>query len=172
MSGKAVAFWVLFAVTLAVYLTMVLWSLPHLQQMAGGLPGFDLRPMGYSVAEARDLLAALGPSGAEFYLNVQLWLDMAYPVLMAAVLIFSFIKLAKGTWAWALAGGAVVIAACDYLENLAVAGMLRAGPEAVTDAMINAAAGWTVWKSGSSALVFTALLVLLARAGWLRLRPR
>ncbi len=170
MTGRAIAFWALFAVTLGVYLTMLLWSLPQLQAMAGGRPGFDLRPMGYSVTEARDLLAALGPSGTEFYLTVQLWLDTAYPGLMAAVLIFSFAKLSARPWVWVLAGGAVVMAACDYLENLAVAGMLRAGPQAVTDAMITAASGWTLWKSISSTLVFTALLMLLARAGWLRLR--
>ena len=170
MSRRQWAFWGLFAVTLGVYLAMVLWSLPRLQDMAGGLAGFDLRPMGYSPSEARELLAALGPEGADFYLSVQLWIDSAYPGLMAAVLTFAFAALARGVWVWILAAGAFVMAGCDYLENHAVAGLLRAGPDTVSDAMITAASGWTLWKSISSTVVFTALLVLLVRAGWLRLR--
>jgi hypothetical protein len=170
MSRRQWAFWGLFAVTLGVYLAMVLWSLPRLQVMAGGLAGFDLRPMGYSPSEARELLAALGPKGADFYLSVQLWIDSVYPGLMAAVLIFAFAALAQGIWVWILTAGAFVMAGCDYLENHAIAGLLRAGPDAVNDAMITSASGWTLWKSISSTVVFTALLVLLARAGWLRLR--
>lgn len=172
MSRNSLAFWALFALTLGVYLTMLLWSLPQLQAMAGGLPAFDLRPMGYTPTEARALLAALGPAGADFYLNVQLWIDTFYPGLMAAVLIFAYAKLARGGWVWLFSAMAVAAASCDYLENHAVAGLLRAGPEAVSDAMITAASGWSLWKSLISTAAFTALLGLLLRAGWQRLRRR
>ena len=172
MTRKTMAFWTLLVVTLGVYLTMVLWSLPQLQQMASGLAGFDLRPMGYTPDEARALVKALGSSGADFYLNVQLWLDSAYPALMAAVLILAFARLARGTWVWVLAGGAVLMAAFDYLENRAVAGLLRAGPEAVSDAMVSVASRWTLLKSASSTVVFLALAGLLVWAGWQRWRPK
>ena len=172
MGRYPILFWLLFAVAMAVYLTMVLWSLPHLRQMAGGLPAFDLRPTGYTPEEARALIRALAPSGADFYLNVQHWLDTAYPALMAAVLILAFAKLARGFWIWVLAIGALVAAACDYMENRAVAGMLRAGPDAVSDARANGASGWTLWKSASSTVVFLALAGLLARMCWQRLRRR
>jgi hypothetical protein len=62
----AATFWTLFAITIAVYLTMVLWSLPHLREMAGGLAAFDLRPTGYSPAEAKAVVSALGTAGADF----------------------------------------------------------------------------------------------------------
>lgn len=172
MSRHALIFWTLFAITMSVYLTMVLWSLPLLQQMAGGLPAFDMRPTGYSLAEARALVAALGSPGADFYLNTQMWLDTAYPGLLAAVLVLAFFKLAKGWLAWLLFAGALVMAMSDYLENRAVATMLRAGPDGLTDALVESANNWTLLKSISSTLVFVALLILLIIAGWQWLRTR
>ncbi len=170
MSRHALIFWTLFAIAMSVYLTMVLWSLPHLQQMAGGLSAFDMRPTGYSPPEARALIAALGSPGADFYLNTQMWLDTAYPGLLAGVLVLAFFKLAKGWLVWLLCAGAIVMAFSDYLENRAVAGMLRAGPEALTDAMVENASNWTLLKSISSTLVFVALLILLMIAVWRWLR--
>ena len=40
------AFWILAGATLALYLTIVLWSLPTVTAGAGGLTPFDLRPGG------------------------------------------------------------------------------------------------------------------------------
>jgi hypothetical protein len=166
MSRAAWIFWTVFAVTMAVYLTIVLWTLPHLQQMAGGLAAFDLRPMGYSPAEARAVVGALGAAGADYYLNVQHWLDTAYPGLMALVLVLAFRWLARGWLVWVLGAGAVIAALFDYLENHAVAVMLRAGPDGLSDVMVESASRWTVLKSASSTIVFVALLVLLLLAGW------
>ncbi len=172
MSRATVLFWAIFAVTMAVYLTMVLWSLPHLQQLAGGLMVFDLRPLGYSLPEARGVVAALGAEGANFYLNVQLWLDLAFPGLLAIVLVLAFRKLAKGWLASVLSAGAILMAAFDYLENRGVAAMLRAGADALTDEMVRSASRWTVMKSASSTVVFVALLLLLLLAGWRRIKRR
>lgn len=172
MSRSAWIFWAVFAVMMAVYLTMILWSLPHLQQLAGGQAAFDLRPMGYSPIEARAVVGALGPAGAEYYLNVQQGLDTAYPGLLALVLVLAFRMLTKGWVVWVLGAGAVVMALCDYLENFAVAAMLRAGPAALSDAMVESASRWTIAKSGISTLVFVALLVLLMMAGWRWMRRR
>ncbi len=83
-------FWIMFAVMLGVYLVMVLWSLPLLMADAGGLPAFDLRPAGYSHDEAQAFLAALSPEGRAFYLDVQQWLDTAYPALLGVVLVMAF----------------------------------------------------------------------------------
>lgn len=167
MSRSAGIFWALFAGTMTLYLVMVLWSLPYLQRLAGGLVPFDLRPMGYAPAEARALVTALGAAGAGFYLNTQQWLDTAYPALLAAVLVLAFRRLARGWLVWGLGAAAVLAAVFDYLENRGVAAMLRAGPAALTDTMVDSASRWTLWKSATSTLVFVALLLLLLRAGWL-----
>lgn len=172
MSRTAQSFWGFFTLAMAVYLTMILWSLPHLQQAAGGRVAFDLQPTGYKPAEARALVAALGAEGRAFYLNVQQRLDTAYPALLAVVLTLAFRLLAKGWLVWALTAIAVLAAAFDYLENMAVAVLLRAGPDMMTNAMVESASRWTRWKSAAASVAFLALVVLLLRAGWIWLRRR
>ena len=172
LSRTAQAFWGGFSLTMAVYLTMILWSLPHLRQAAGGRVAFDLRPMGYQPEEARALVAALGEEGRAFYLNVQHRLDTAYPALLAAALATAFRLLARGWMVWALTAFAVLAAASDYLENRAVAVLLRAGPEAITDAMVENASRWTLLKSATSSVALVALVSLLLRAGWIWVRQR
>lgn len=159
-------FWGLLALTLGVYLVMVGWSLPKIAGMAGGLAPFDMRPLGYGAAEARAFLAALGDEGRGFYLDVQQRLDMAYPGLLAMVLVWALARLYRGLPALALQALAVLGSAADYLENHAVAALLRQGT-AASDAMIAAASRWTVLKSGADTLVFAAILIGLA-AAWRR----
>ncbi len=166
MSRAAQIFWAVFALTMAVYLAMILWSLPHLQQAAGGRVAFDLRPMGYEATEARAVVAALGAEGRAFYLNVQHRLDTAYPLLLAVTLTLAFRLLARGWLAGVLAAIAVLATVFDYLENSAVAVLLRAGPDAMTDTMVESASRWTVLKSATASVAFVALIVLLLRAGW------
>ena len=164
------AFWLLFAAMTACYMVMLIWTLPRLQTMAGGLVPFDLRPMGYTPDEARAFLGALGPDGAAYYLGVQQRLDTVYPALLALVLVFSFRKLAPGKPGLALAGLAIVAAVFDYAENLAVRSMLLAGD--VTDAMAQRASAMTIAKSTCATVAFLALLILLVRAGIFYLRGR
>ena len=62
-SGKAA---VLFGLGAAIiYLVMVLGTLRHLTDLAVVLP-FDLRPTGYSQADAAVLLEALGEAGRQY----------------------------------------------------------------------------------------------------------
>ncbi|RMF41238.1 MAG: hypothetical protein D6754_01455, partial [Alphaproteobacteria bacterium] len=94
MSRPRLLFWALVLATGAVYLAMVLWSLPRITEATGGLMPFDLRPTGYSLAEARAFLAALDPATTRFYLDVQHSLDLIFPALLGATLILAFIALA------------------------------------------------------------------------------
>lgn len=158
-------FWVLSTVMLGVYLTMVFWSVPVIIADTGGLIPFDVRPTGYSFVEAQVFLAALSDDGHAFYLNVQHMLDSAYPALMAVVLVMVFNNLFHGWGRWvamvlALAGGGF-----DYMENAAVAVMLRAG-NGLTEAMVSTASLWTVLKSIAVTLALSALIIGLAKAWW------
>ncbi len=162
------AFWLVFAVTLGVYLVMLLWTLPAITAAAGGLAPFDLRPTGYSFDEARAFLAALTPEGTALYRTVQQRLDIAYPALLAATLVLAILLLSPsglGRWRWLLAATALPGMVFDYLENAAVAAMLDGGAAALTPELAQAANRWTLLKSAFSTLAFTVLLVLLAR--WL-----
>lgn len=122
------------ALALPIYLMMVLGPLAWITDIAG-LPAFDLRPMGYSVAEAEALLTALGEDGRALYLWRQIPLDLIYPALMAAVFwtlcrwlesksqdstVFPVAALRFARWL------GLVAAASDYSENLGVILMLSA----------------------------------------------
>lgn len=159
-------FWMMFAVMLGVYLVMVLWSLPLLMADAGGLPVFDLRPMGYSFDEAQAFLAALSPEGRVFYLDVQQWLDTAYPALLGVTLVMAFRFLFRGALRWVAIAFALAGTVFDYLENAAVAGMLRAGSEGITPDMVATASRWTLLKSGAVTLAMLMLIAGLAMLVW------
>jgi hypothetical protein len=144
------------AVNIAFWAFMVFWPLDYLRHLAGGLEPFDLRPFGYSVEEARAFLFAISDIGRDYYMNVQLQLDMIYPATYA---------LSRGLLLWWLTQPGrvadrplpvairvilivlpLLTAALDYLENEGIAAMLRAGPQ--VDAEIVAEASfWTQAKS-------------------------
>ncbi|MFC3117406.1 hypothetical protein [Jhaorihella thermophila] len=142
---------------------MVLWTLPAIAAEAGGLLPFDLRPTGYSAEEARTFLAALSDEGRAIYAGPQRALDGVYPALLAAVLAGAVKALFRRgplrvVLMLAVLGGMLA----DYAENLRIAAMLAAGPEA-TDAMIEAASRATVTKSALTGAVMGLVLLALAR---------
>ena len=62
---------------------MFFGSLAHLARVAGGVPPFDIRPSGYSYAEAHAFLSAIGEQGRSYYASPELILDSFYPPLYA-----------------------------------------------------------------------------------------
>jgi len=163
-AARIVAFWFLFAVTAAIYLVMVGWSLPTVSAGADGAVPFDLRPLGYGFDEARDFLAALAPDATLFYLDVQQRLDLAYPALLALTLFLAIAWLAPvrwGRWRWIVALVAIPGAVFDYAENGAVAGMLRLGADGITPDMVAAASRWSMLKSAATTIAMVILLLLL-----------
>jgi hypothetical protein len=165
-------YWVVVAVTVTNYLTMVLWSLPLVSGMAGGDVPFDMRPGGYSLEEARVFLTALNNEGRDFYLNTQQLLDFFYPTLLAITLSIPLVHLVPRYWGRALALVAIAAGAFDHLENSAVAIMLRAEPDLITEAMVSSASNWTLAKSISTTFASIALVAVLCIKGiaWLKTR--
>jgi len=166
VSRARIAYWAVFAAALAVYGAMVGWTLPAISRDAGGLTPFDMRPLGYSVAEARAFLAALGDEGRGLYLGVQHWLDLAYPALLAVVLIGAVRTLIGPPW---LRVGLILLTlggmAADYLENARVGVMLRQDGM-VPDALIEAASRATQVKAAATSAVMLAVCAGLALAAW------
>ncbi|MCP5039258.1 MAG: hypothetical protein GY945_16825 [Rhodobacteraceae bacterium] len=165
-------FWVILTAMLAVYGVMLFWSLPQLSNLSGGVAMFDLSPGGYTFEQAHTILDALGYEGRDFYLQVQHRLDTAYPALLALVLILSFWRLYPRFWAIGFSLLAMLAAGFDYLENAAVAVMLRAGPESLSEAMVAVASRWTVLKSTAVSVAMIVLVVGLALAGWRKWQGR
>ena len=63
---------------------MFFGPLAHLSRLAGGLTPFDIRPGGYSYAEARAFLEAIGEQGRRYCAIPELVIDtLLYPPLYA-----------------------------------------------------------------------------------------
>lgn len=162
------AFWISFAAAVAVYLGMVLWTLPAISQAAGGLVPFDMRPGGYSGDEARLFLAQLSDDGRALYLGTQHLLDSIYPALLGLTLVLAMLLVYPGAAGKIGAVLAVFAAGADYLENVAVTIILKVDLTLVSDAMVATASRWTLLKSGLSSVVFVALLLGVSRLVWRR----
>lgn len=175
MSNGWKMYWVLVAVTLILYLVLVLWSLPIVSNAAGGLVPFDLRPMGYSFDNAAEFIGSLSGEGMTFYLGTQHLLDMFYPAMMAAVLGLALWHL-SGNWPrmlrMILVTFPVVGMLADYLENAAVTRMLHAGVETLTPEMVAISNYWTILKSGATTVAMVCLLGFLLVALMRKLTSR
>ena len=161
------AFYVLLSLaTAALYLAMVLWSLPEITIEADGLRPFDLRPLGYSAAQAEAFLNALSGEGRVFYAQTQHWLDTLFPALLACWGVWTLWLFYTGPLRWVLIVLAVLGAGFDYAENTAVADLLS-GFDADRAAL---ASRWTVLKSLAATAVYAAILWAVGRWIWSRRR--
>lgn len=160
--------WGFAGATLAVYLIMVLWSLPLIAAEAGGRLPFDLRPFGYGLEEARAFLSALSETGRSQYLGAQHMLDRLFPPLLAVTQVLSFWQTFRPRPALGLAALALAAGWVDLRENLAVAELLARGPGGIDAEITGRAAALTVAKSLLAAVVLTAWLFGLGRRLWVR----
>lgn len=159
----------LFFATQAVYLVMLLFTLPHLQQLAGGMKPFDLLPQGYDSNYAISFMEVIGDDGRTFYLTRQIPLDLIYPGLFAITFAAMWLWLLdkimspSSVWRWGallpmLAGFA------DYIENGLIVAMLTSYPDTSKE-VVTAANLFTILKSMATALFFFALLCLVIVIG-------
>ncbi len=147
--------WVYWALPLSAalaYGVLVLGFAPRVE--AGGLLPFDLRPLGYSPDEARAFLRALTPAGKAAYLGPVRITDTIFPILFTLTLCLPLRR-----WLWALP--ALAYGLLDLAENMAVAGVLRAGPDGAEGAM-RVASALTVAKFGALAVA----VILAGYALW------
>lgn len=166
-----IAYWVVFAATLAIYGTMLIWTLPDISADAAGLVPFDMRPFGYTLDEVRAFLAALGDKGRALYLGPQHLLDLAYPLGLAIVLAGAVGALIAN---WKLRGlvylAILLGMLADYSENTFVTLMLEY-PVAVPEKLATYASVSTVVKSMLTGLAMMAVLgalILAAARRWIR----
>ena len=120
---------------------MFFGPLAHLSRLSGGMTPFDIRPWGYSYAEARAFLEAIGAEGRAYYASPELILDAFYPPLYA-------VSRGLALWwltmpgrigkapvplkvRWALIAVPILMATLDVVENACVAVMLWTWPDPV-----------------------------------------
>ncbi len=170
--SRILLFW---CAAMLVYILMVFGSLADIERITG-LRAFDLRPNGYSYADALALISALGEEGRRVYLTMQIPLDTVYPALLAISSASSLYWLSQSfgstaRWYRAIAAVAFLAAIADYAENGLIVCMLNAGLE-VSEALVTAASLASVSKSVFSTIVFTTLLIALAECAMRRMRQR
>ena len=148
---------------MAIYLLMLLYTIPQVTQYSQGMKIFDLLPTGYSYEYAIELLSTLGNDGRDMYLHQQLPMDFIYPGLFAAscclilawlfkksfhansaMFYFCFVPIAAGLF--------------DYLENTFILRMLTVYPD-VTEPHVSVASIMTIFKSAFTTVFFLLLIV-------------
>lgn len=160
-SGKIVLG--LFTATMAVYLTMLFYTLPAVESFAPQKALLDLSPSGYSYEYAISLLQALGPEGRSIYLKLQLPLDFIYPGLFAIsyslLLAWVFNKgYASNSKIFYFALIPFFAGLFDYLENIGIIQMINSYPN-VPHGLVNLTSTFTILKSGFTTTFFILLLV-------------
>jgi len=165
------------ALNLAIGAVMIFGTLPRLHQLANGQMPFDLRPQGYGPDDAYQLLQALDGHGRDFYAQVQLPIDTAYPASYA---------LSRGLLLWWLTVPGrltdrpvslparlipvalpIITAVLDYQENAGIAAMLAAGQTA-SPGLIASTSVMTQAKLGFGFLteVLCAVFAVVALMRW------
>jgi len=158
-TGKAVS--VFFIVTMIVYLTMLLYSIPAVIAFAPNMVLFDLSPTGYTPDYAISLLQALGSEGRATYLTLQLPLDFLYPGLFAIT--YSLLL----TWLFSKSFEArskvfyfslvpILAGVFDYIENIFIVLMLKSHPDLPSN-LVELASLFTILKSVFSFAFFILL---------------
>ncbi|MBD3332211.1 hypothetical protein GF356_05130 [candidate division GN15 bacterium] len=158
----------LLVVTWVVYGYMLLYSLPHLIELANGMKPLDVLPTGYSSDYVRSLFLALGEGGRQFYLSRQIPIDMVYPALFIITYsLLTFYGLCKAGTNESLATRLSLIPVfagiCDYLENLGIVVMLWSFPD-VSSSLATITSCFSVGKAGLTTVFWIVLLYALVAA--------
>ena len=152
-------YWCVFAATGVVYAIMLLGTLPAISEGAAGLIPFDMRPFGYSTADAQTFLDSLTDDARASYLGPQRLLDSVFPALYGLSLIGAFrVLIANRSLRRALILVAVCAALADYVENIRVARMLL-HDGLVPATLVSAASQATVIKSVLNTITTVSLFI-------------
>ena len=126
-----------------------------------GPPSFDARIGGYNFDQAQGYLAHLEASGLKAaYLGLHRWIDTVFPVGILGMLVSAIWGLwARPAFAIAALGGLVATGyiVADYVENAAVAALLRTGSADITQEQVLIASSAT---QGKWVALFAALMLI------------
>ena len=167
-TGKKVI--LLFSINMAVYMTILFYSIPKVVTSAPEMKLFDVSPSGYTTEYATSLLNAIGPKGRDLYLSLQLPLDFIYPGLfiISYPLLFAwFLKKNYGSESKVYYALYIPIFAglFDYTENVLIIMMLKAYPN-LGSGLVTAASLATIIKSILSSIFFTLLSLSIIQVIW------
>jgi len=158
--GKTVLLF--FIPAMAVYLCMLFYSIPKVEQYSNGMKIFDLLPAGYSYEYAIQLLETLGDEGRNAYLYLQLPLDFIYPGLFAVscslIIFWLFAKFLNQKSRIYYFGFVPLFAGFfDYIENIFIAYILISYPE-ISEINIILTSMVTILKSAFTSIFFISFI--------------
>jgi len=159
-------FWLLVAAVGALYLAMMVLTVPVLLREAGGLKPFDFRPFGYSFHDVQTYLGAISEEGLATYLGLQHQLDLVFPLALAAMFVVGFRRFLGPVAGLVMSVVAVAGAIADYSENALIATILT---EPASRDQVVLASALTVFKSLSATLCFGVMIWVGVQ--WWRSRP-
>lgn len=166
-SGRRVL--TLFIATMALYLFILLYTIPTVTARAPDRELFDMSPGGYDLTYAGELLEAIGEEGRDSYLRLQLPVDFIYPGLFAVsytLMLFWLFGKSVGTsrTASALCFVPALAGLFDYCENIGIILMLRSFPD-LSPRVVKLSSLFSVLKSMATIAFYLLLmggLILLA----------
>lgn len=174
LQKKATPTWIFvwFLASHAVLLAMMTFTFPAIEQQIGAVP-FDLRPMGYSVDDARQIVDHLDDETTALYLFPQLLLlDLLYPPFLA--LFLGSLLLRLGTLIrWSPKRIAIVVAlpfmtmVFDYTENIFVIALITE-TSTVAPKMVTASSTFTILKGVTTSVAWGLILVQFVR--WIQIK--
>lgn len=142
-----------------VYAVMITITIPYISKDINNLAIFDMRPMGYSVNDALEILDNLSTDRLKYYKTVQLSLDILYPFLVAIYGLFAFAEIRKKIKITKLSYILpIMICVFDYLENMMIYIMLVGNSSPI---IIKTASSFTIIKSMSTVVFQTILIICL-----------
>lgn len=159
----------LFSVTTAVYLLMILITIPKVAAFADGMKLLDLLPLGYQSEYVYRLMTSLGEDGRNAYLFNQIPLDMVYPGLFAITyaLIFAyFLKMIGKLHSsyFYLCYLPVIAGLFDYFENFGIISIILTYP-GNSEKLNGVTSVFSVIKSLSTTIYYFSLIFLLLFIG-------
>ena len=166
-SGKKVLS--LFILTNVVYILMLMVTIPKTMEFSNGMKLLDMMPTGYNQNYVNKLFKTLGENGREIYLTNQIPVDMVYPLLFgltySLLLAYFLNKINKLKSPFKYLSLLPIIAGiADYLENIGIITMLINFPD-LTKTIVNTTNIFSIIKSISTSIFFSALIVILIILG-------
>ncbi|MBO0475748.1 hypothetical protein DOK76_01620 [Vagococcus sp. DIV0080] len=147
----------LFLFAQLIYLVMMTYTFPIIQQNSGTMKAMDLMSMGYSYDYVQAFLATLSPTSLNTYLFFQLPLDILFP--LATSLTFSMIIAKTTPLGNKLFLVGFIPMLFDYLENSCILIMLTSNQ--ITHSLVSLSSFFTLMKSVTTMIMYLLITILL-----------
>jgi len=167
LKGKKVL--IFFLLSMAIYLVMLLVTIPRIMSISGGMKILDMMPAGYDAPYVNELFEKLGDAGRKAYLTQQIPLDLIYPALygIGFCLVLAWFLKRMGKLGCNLIYFCLLPVAAgifDYCENFGIITMLQAYPE-IPASLVSVTNLFSILKSSLTSVYFIVLIVVIITFG-------